>query len=86
MVNSFARSFYLFVAASVPAAFGSLVTAIEMLQTLNDISTRSVSDPDQIAAMKAAAYAPAWLGLEVSVPLWLAWGIYQLVVSGKSKE
>jgi biopolymer transport protein ExbB/TolQ len=85
-VNPFARNFYLFVGASVPAAFGLLVTAIEMLQTLNDITARSIADPAQIAAMKAAAFAPAWLGLEVSVPLWLAWGVYLLIVSGKPKE
>ena len=85
-MNPFARSFCLLVAASLPAAFGFLVTALEMLQALNEIATRLVSNPDEIAAMKAAAFAPARLGIEVSVPLWLAWGIYQLVVSGRRKD
>jgi hypothetical protein len=85
-MDSFARSFYLLMAASVPAAFGLLLTAIEMLQALNDITTLSINDPTEIAARKAAALAPAGYGFEISAPLWIAWAIYLLVISLKRKQ
>lgn len=85
-MNSFAQKFYLLVGASVPAAFGLLVSAIKWMQALNEISVRQVSDPNVIAGMKADAFAPTVLGFEVSIPLWIVWGIYLLITPGKRKE
>ncbi len=82
----YARLFYLLVAASAPVAFGLLITAIEMFRLMNEISSNVVIAPQDFDNQKSAAFAPTWLGLEASIPLWIAWAIYLLIISSRHKE
>jgi len=69
-----------------PFIIGSLVTIISMVRSFHELGDNGINDPKQLAAQIGTAMVATWLGIVISMVLFVALSVYLLITGLKKPK